>query len=358
MTSPISLNLFGPQQWSFLPSGLTPYIEGRYNMDISSILSGAKKDLYGEILSSSNSGERKSFDVKFPNQPTRSFSSIEDAFRYCDKNYLPALEARETTIKSQIEDLIKKQGLLEQAKKSGQLSSDKLKLADETLAKIAERLNKLNKEYSGILQKKQAFVDVANITRSTSGIFPSADPNAYGEALNKNPITRNSVSTVFPSKNGTEYGRMLSENPVSPRTTSTVFPSKNGADYERMLSENPVSPRTTSTVFPSKNGAEYGRMLSENPVSPRATSTVFPSKNGAEYERMLSENPIGQSVSQTVSSAKPKSKIKGLKIGKFFKGKGGKLAGAAAAIALSTGGYSIYKNSENTRLVKLLNEKK
>ena len=279
MSLSINPNLFGAQQGAFLPSGLTPYIEGRYSMDISSILSGAKRDLYGEILSSSNAGERISFDVKFPNQPTRSFSSIEDAYRYCDKNYLPALEARGTTIKSQIEDLIKKQGLLEQAKKSGQLSSDKLKLADDTLAKIAERLNKLNTEYSGILQKKQGFLNLGNIASSTSGIFPSSDPNAYGAALNKNPISQKHNSTVFPSKNGSEYGRMLAEN------------------------------------------------------------------------------PIGNPLSQVGESVKSKTKFKGLKIGKFFKGKGGKLAGATAAVALAFGGYNVYSNYECSRLEKLLQEK-
>lgn len=305
MSLSINPNLFGAQQGSFLPSGLTPYIEGRYSMDISSILSGAKRDLYGEILSSSNAGERISFDVKFPNQPTRSFSSIEDAYRYCDKNYLPALEARGTTIKSQIEDLIKKQGLLEQAKKSGQLSSDKLKLADDTLAKIAERLNKLNTEYSGILQKKQGFLNLGNIASSTSGIFPSSDPNAYGAALNKNPISQ----------------------------------------------------KHNSTVFPSKNGSEYGRMLTENPVRSKFISSVFPSKNGSEYGRMLAENPIGNPLSQVGESVKSKTKFKGLKIGKFFKGKGGKLAGATAAVALAFGGYNVYSNYECSRLEKLLQEK-
>ena len=138
------------------------------------------------------------------------FSNMEDALKYCDKNYLSSLESRQNSLKTLIEQMQEKQSLLNYAKQSGKLSPEKLKQADEVLETIKTKLNSLQSEYNSLLEHKKTILNVQSLSSNNSGIFPGADGKTYGEALRKNPMN----SSVFPSSSAREYGKMLADNPI------------------------------------------------------------------------------------------------------------------------------------------------
>ena len=191
------------------PNPTAPNIGVGSNIDIGNSLNGSNKELYRDIIDS-KLNENGSVTVKFPNEPARMFSNMEDALKYCDKNYLSSLESRQNSLKTLIEQMQEKQSLLNYAKQSGKLSPEKLKQADEVLETIKTKLNSLQSEYNSLLEHKKTRLNVQSLSSNSSGIFPGADGKTYGEALRKNPMN----SSVFPSSSAREYGKMLADNPV------------------------------------------------------------------------------------------------------------------------------------------------
>ena len=207
------------------------------NIDIGNSLNGSKKELYHDIIDS-KLNENGSVTVKFPNEPARMFSNMEDALKYCDKNYLSSLESRQNSLKTLIEKMQQKQILLNYAKQSGKLSPEKLKQADEVLETVKTKLNSLQSEYNSLLEHKKTILNVQSLSSNNSGIFPGADGKTYGETLRKNPLN----SKVFPSVNSSEYNEMLNKNPL---------PVKSSAEE---TSKNTIKKGRFSRLFKSRGG--------------------------------------------------------------------------------------------------------
>lgn len=191
------------------PNPTAPNIGVGSNIDIGNSLNGSNKELYRDIIDS-KLNENGSVTVKFPNEPARMFSNIEDALKYCDKNYLSSLESRQNSLKTLIEQMQEKQSLLNYAKQSGKLSPEKLKQTEDVLEEIQRKINNYESEYNNLLNRKAVLLNAQSLSSNNSGVFPAADGKTYGEALRKNPMN----SGVFPSSSAGEYGKMLADNPV------------------------------------------------------------------------------------------------------------------------------------------------
>ena len=192
------------------PSNPTaPNIDVGSNIDIGNSLNGSNKELYRDIIDS-KLNENGSVTVKFPHEPGRMFSNMEDALKYCDKNYLPAIEDRENLLKAQIEKMKERKILLNYFQRSGKLSPEKLKQTEDVLEEIQRKINNYESEYNNLLNRKAVLLNAQSLSSNNSGVFPAADGKTYGEALRKNPMN----SGVFPSSSAGEYGKMLADNPV------------------------------------------------------------------------------------------------------------------------------------------------
>lgn len=265
------------------------------------------------------------FEVKFPNQPVRAFTTEQNAFEYFNNNYqVSNIDKSQAELKKRIESLRTKRNRLQKW-----LNEDRKKLTKKQILKFEQSL----KESQSELLSRQMKYDKLSVKK-----------DKIVREQNLPPLSRKSLKNA----------RLAEANAKFQGTTALRLDKNLGLNGLKA----PLS-SIERTDYESFWKQELDKLDSAKPKP--SAANVFPSADGKTYENMLKGNSLVDrlgakpfaNLAQDAAETKPKIKTSFLKrIGNGIKGKK-TLAGITAAAITAFVGYNV-SNAQQARKIDAL----
>lgn len=267
------------------------------------------------------------FEVKFPNQPVRAFTTEQNAFEYFNNNYqVSNIDSSQAQLKRRIESLSAKRNRLQEL-----LNKDRKKLTKKEIIKY----EKLLKECESELLSRQMKYDKLSVKKAK-----------IVREQNLPPLSRKSLKNA----------RLAEANAKFQGTTALQLDRNLGLTGLKA----PLS-SIERTDYESFWKQELDKLDSAKPKP--SAANVFPSADGKAYENMFKEHSLVKAdrlgakpfanLAQDAVETKPKIKTSLFKrIGKGIKGKK-TLGGITLAAITAFVGYNV-SNAQQARKIDTL----
>lgn len=287
------------------------------------------------------------FEVKFPYQPTRAFSTEKDAVKFFENNYITALEDSASRLKNKIQSLQAKQVKLREGLSSGRknFSQNDILKYENALKESQTKLDAWKLEYDKLLtQKNQAIKEqsLSPLARQSLKNVRISEANARF-----NGIQSSQLDDIFGIS---KIGMTTAE-----RSAYQEFWRQELDKLDSAAKVNNQTSAFTSKVYPSSDPKAYAKMLDDFPLSgtgqqQKGLFSSLTSESAAKPSFGGGAQPASGSIAaggQTISKSK----------GKFinmFKGKKGSLGTTAVAALVAFTSYKAHSSYERKKIDRLL----